>query len=271
MQFGLHARLQSARSHLHSLLTGTPHVQRVLLSSLVLCELSGEPPPHDWPLAGHETETRPGRVRLVVDSVAGDYGTPLVPGEDVGSYCRASSDIVRCRLRNDTARGFGTALRICCAVGFENLGGALVHAAGLMANNGNAVLALAPSGGGKSTLTSLATSLASLSDETVGLTFSPEPMLHGTAFRSSSERPPQLSSTRLRALVLLSKSDQISLVRCSPIEATRSLLAAWYRLPSSPIRWALSRFADLSCEIPCFRLGFPLSREVDSVISRLLE
>ena len=166
-------------------------------------------------------------------------------------------------------------VRLQCAIAASRTGraGLLVHSAGLGLPGRGAVVALAVSGGGKSTLSNLATQFFGLSDETVLLTPGPPPTLSATPLRSMSEKVPQPRTEPLRALLFLEKSLQPSYAWIPPHEALPRLLAQAYTFPPELVTTAqlFRRASQLVENVPAFRFAFPKSPEAERLLLRLYD
>lgn len=166
-------------------------------------------------------------------------------------------------------------VRLQCAIAASRAGraGLLVHSAGLGLPGRGAVVALAVSGGGKSTLSNLATQFFGLSDETVLLTPGPPPTISATPLRSMSEKVPQQRTEPLRALLFLEKSLQPSYTRIAPHEALPRLLAQAYKFPPELATTAhlFKRASQLVENVPAFRFAFPKSPEAEALLLRLYD
>lgn len=202
------------------------------------------------------------RVCLHPAADAGDpqSGDIQIAGS-VAGICRWDPD-------SDTLHGYiakdphsiRSVARLACIVSAWNSGGLFFHAAGLALGE-RGVLALAPSGGGKSTLSDLAEGFSSLSDESCLVELGSQPTLVGTPFRSSSVRLPEARSVTLRAILLLDKG---AAPGTSPIEIGRALpqiIRQAYRPPrsaSSPLE-LLRRIKCIAERVPAYRFTFPRS------------
>lgn len=166
----------------------------------------------------------------------------------------------------NVGRALGTASRLAALVHVWRLGGILLHGAGI-SDGSHAFVAFAPSGGGKSTFSSLSDGFDSLSDETVALV--PEgnhPMrwlVWGSCFRSDSHKQPNpLSSSPLGALLSLEKRERPELYPLDGIEPVRRILRQTYLdrcLGPNPQGEALRRIASVTRQVPTFSFRFPKS------------
>ena len=151
------------------------------------------------------------------------------------------------------------ALKLAASVAAWRAGGLFLHAAGL-ARDGIAVLALAVSGGGKSTFTDFTPEFSCLSDEAiVVLPGVGGPIVQGTCFRSASRRPPGLTEARLGALLFLEKCSHPSYDRLDARAVPPRLLAQVFRPPkaAAPTRDLLRRTSQLFDSIPAYRFRIP--------------
>jgi hypothetical protein len=165
-------------------------------------------------------------------------------------------------------KALDAALRAACLLECEKTGGVLLHAAGLLFGD-IALIALAPSGGGKSTLTSLAEGCLSLSDETVLIEEDGSAYVaRGTSFRSSSNKPPQLRSARLAAFLILEKSQIPSYSRASSFDLLRQLSTQAYRLGDRPTE-AFHRCRKLAESVPAFLFRFPKNCSANELLASL--
>ncbi len=161
------------------------------------------------------------------------------------------------------ARAAETAFRLAALLHVHHHGGLLLHAAGLSDGTG-AFVCLAPSGGGKSTLTDLAYGYDSLSDETVAVIPDSQHGLWqawGTTFRSSARKAP-VSPRKfpLRGFLILEKFPVPEAVHASPEILARALLGQAYADAPAFTGGRPEQFrkaAALSRTIPAFRFRFP--------------
>jgi hypothetical protein len=153
--------------------------------------------------------------------------------------------------------------------------GALLHAAGAVVR-GKAVLFIAPSGGGKSTLSNLiGESFPLLSDETICLRPSREGsgeyLAYGTCFWSSlSPRSGPHSGFPIAALCFLEKGP----LRCVPLgkrQALRGLLAEYHLREAPSAAFESLNFAhQILARVPAHRLRFPLGADLASLLDSLV-
>ncbi len=140
--------------------------------------------------------------------------------------------------------------------------GALFHGAGLLVE-GAGIACLAPSGGGKSTLSRLCSPRAIvLSDETIGLRRRGDAFeIHGTSFWSDAPLPTSEGAFPLGAVCFLDKGPT-KLEPVSRAKAVRGLLAQAH-LPARPgaTEALLALAEDLTKTIPCLRLSFSLTED----------
>jgi len=166
-------------------------------------------------------------------------------------------------------------IRLQCAIGVAPAGraGLLVHSAGLALPGRGGVVALAPSGGGKSTLSNLCTELVGLSDETVLLRPGPPALITATPLRSSSVKVPEARTEPLRALLFLEKSPEPSYARMAKPEALRLLLAQAYKLPTEIATTAhlFKRASELVENVAAYRFAFPKSPAGQELLLRLFD
>lgn len=166
-------------------------------------------------------------------------------------------------------------VRLQCAIAASRAGqsGLLVHAAGLALPGRGGVVALAPSGGGKSTLSTLATRFAGLSDETVLLRPGPPPRISATPLRSSSQKVPEARTEPLKALLFLEKNVLPSFTRMPAPQALPLLLGQAYRLPRELATTAqlFKRASQLVENVPAYRFAFPKSPAAEELLLRLFD
>ena len=166
-------------------------------------------------------------------------------------------------------------IRLQCAIAASSFGqaGLLVHAAGLALGSRGGVVALAPSGGGKSTLSNLCTQFAGLSDETVLLQGGPPSRIFATPLRSSSTKSPEPRVDPLRALLFLEKSLEPRFTRMPAPEALRLLLAQAYNLPKEivPTAQLFKRASEVVANVPAYRFAFPKSPAGQDLLLRLFD
>ncbi len=184
--------------------------------------------------------------------------------------------VVDCALGDNPRRAADTAIRLCMLLWIWARGGLLLHAAGL-ARDGRAAVALAPSGGGKSTLTDLAQGFESLSDETVAVLPTARRRgtgfeVWGTPFRSSAAKPPVSSAVLpLSAVLLLDKAAQPRWLPASGQEAARALIGqAYTALPAAGAPQALlRRAARLTACARAVHFQFPKSSAADALLGEI--
>ncbi len=146
------------------------------------------------------------------------------------------------------------ALRGILGSALDRRGGALLHGAGVVVD-GQAVLCIAPSEGGKTTLCGKVAGRAIvLSDETVALRLDNSPQLAGTLFWSGPALPTAKGLFPLSAICFLRKGPEALLPLAQP-QALSELLLEWH-LPERPgaMPDALSRAKALVSQVPLFTL-----------------
>ncbi len=177
---------------------------------------------------------------------------------------------VECGVGENAPRAIDTAIRLCALLCVWARGGLLLHAAGL-ARDGRAFLCLAPSSGGKSTLTTLADGFDSLSDETVaivpaedGATFE----CWSTPFRSASPRPPRPMVAALSALLVLDKAPLSRATPLSGLVAAQAILRQAYTAPplAGDRATLLNRAARVATAVKALRFQFPKSDAARSLL-----
>jgi hypothetical protein len=152
--------------------------------------------------------------------------------------------------------------------------GALLHAAGVALDE-QGILLVAPSGGGKTTISRLLSTHADiLSDETLGIrrdVLSPgHYLLYGSCLWSGPLYPSRAGGFPLRAICFLRKGA----LGCAPIarsQALRELLRELY-LPIGPTAAAdaLAFASQLLEAVPACALRFPLNADPAPELRRLL-
>lgn len=185
--------------------------------------------------------------------------------------------IVECAVGDNAARAVDTAIRLCMLLWVWAHGGLVVHATGL-AREGMVAIGLAPSGGGKSTLTDLASGFESLSDETVALlpSFSNGGddrgfEVWGTPFRSRALQSPSAEAVPLSAILLLEKSVHPRSLPAPGPAVVRALIEQAYTAPP----WAcapgdlLRRSVRISSSVPGFYFQFPKTTEAVSLLEEI--
>jgi hypothetical protein len=147
------------------------------------------------------------------------------------------------------------ALRGILVTALDRRGGALLHGAAVVVG-GRAVLCIAPSEGGKTTLCGKVGGRAPvLSDETVALRLDgPAPQLAGTPFWSGEPLPTAGGLFPLAAICFLRKGPE-RLMPLGQREALSELLLEWH-LPERPSAAAdaLARASSLISKVPLFAL-----------------
>ena len=177
---------------------------------------------------------------------------------------------VECGVGENVPRAIDTAVRLCALLCVWTRGGLLLHAAAL-ARDGRAFLCLAPSGGGKSTLTTLADGFESLSDETVAIVPSEDGKTFtcwATPFRSASPRPPQPIVAALDALLVLDKSPLPRVTPLNGMVALQAILQQAYTVPplvGDPPS-LLRRAARIAAVVPAHRFQFPKSEAARALL-----
>ena len=159
-------------------------------------------------------------------------------------------------------RAMETAFRLAALLHVQRHHGLLLHAAGISDGIG-AFVCLAPSGGGKSTLTDLAQGYASLSDETVAVV--PDEKsgrweAWGTTFRSSAHKAPASpQKIPLWGFLILEKSPFPEVIPAGAAHLVRALLGQTYADPSPFTDGRPEQFqkaASLARTVPAFRFRF---------------
>jgi hypothetical protein len=154
------------------------------------------------------------------------------------------------------------ALRGILGSALDRRGGALLHGAGIVID-GQAVLCIAPSDGGKTTLCGKVAGRAPvLSDETVALRLDDGlPRLAGTLFWSGPALPTAGGLFPLSAICFLRKGAE-ALLALPQSEALSELLLEWH-LPERPgaSADALARASALVAQIPLFTLRTTLESD----------
>ncbi|MHB1844355.1 MAG: hypothetical protein ACYCWW_05910 [Deltaproteobacteria bacterium] len=143
--------------------------------------------------------------------------------------------------------------------------GALLHSAGIVIE-GRAVLCVAPSGGGKSTLSRRAADRAPvLSDETVCVRWNEpgEPLLYGSRFWSGDPLPSLAGGHPLAAICFLRKGPP-ELRPLGKARAFRELMAETH-IPDRPEGFTTigGFIAGLIERLPCWELSFSLDPAED--------
>lgn len=123
----------------------------------------------------------------------------------------------------DDAFAAEAALRIAWQFLIMEQGGVLLHSSSFHWN-GRGVMAVAQSGGGKSTIArlSLAAGATLLSDEVTAVF--PDGQIFGTPFRSDTEEPGSPGPARLRGFFLLAKGNE---ERVDVVDAREAIPAMW--------------------------------------------
>ncbi len=163
-------------------------------------------------------------------------------------------------------------LRGMLVFALDRRGSALVHGAGAVVD-GQAILCVAPSGGGKTTLCGkVAGRLPVLSDETLAIWLDAErPSLAGTFLWSGESLPTLPGRFPLAAICLLAKGDA-GVAPVARAEALRALLAEWHLPPHADAgKEALRRAARLVAQVPVFRLSTRLDTDPVPWLRRALQ
>jgi hypothetical protein len=149
-------------------------------------------------------------------------------------------------------------------------GGFLIHSAGICRADAKAVMVVAPSGGGKSTLTDLAGGFCSLSDETL---FVRGTEVYGTPFRSSARKPPEPRQAAISAILILEKTSSPRYFRAAVRDALSAMLPEIYRLPREIASSAevLHRAKLLAESVPAYRFRFPKSPAANDLLTKLFD
>lgn len=193
----------------------------------------------------------------------------------LGSYrvAQATPLTVECAIGDDNqSRAVDTAIRLCMLQWVWARGGLLLHAVGL-ARDGRAIIGLAPSGGGKSTLTDLASGFESLSDETVAILpgSGAGPEIWSTPFRSSAAKHPVEAICGLDGVLLLEKSASPANRPAAGITLVRTLVEQAYTAPpqiGAP-RDLLHRAARVATSTPAFHFRFPKGKAAATLLEDL--
>lgn len=173
-------------------------------------------------------------------------------------WFQISGNRIVCSVRNSPS-AIRTAFRTALGIAAWSAGGLLLHSVGLRSTK-QAILGLAPSEGGKSTLASLSTpELDCLSDETIFWSGASR-TIHATPFFSSTSAPLVDTFGALTAVLFLEKASTLELTRIHPTSALRALAQQVYRPPPEIASSAdlLRRMVSLCHSVPSFRFGFPL-------------
>jgi hypothetical protein len=161
------------------------------------------------------------------------------------------------------------ALRGILGSALDRRGGALLHGAGIVVD-GKAVLCIAPSEGGKTTLCGkIAGRAPILSDETVALRLDDNlPRLAGTLFWSGLSLPTAGGLFPLAAICFLRKGPEALLPLPQP-QALSELLLEWH-LPERPEASAdaLARASTLVAQLPLFTLRTTLEGDPLPLLQR---
>jgi hypothetical protein len=167
-----------------------------------------------------------------------------------------------------------SALRLGASLAAWNAGHLLLHAAGLCHKSGGAALALAESGGGKSTLSTLARSFDSLGDEVLLLRRESNVLYAlATPFRSLSPTPASVPKAPIRAHLILHKSPVPHYHRALGHELLPAFMAQVFRPPKevAPTTELMRRCALAINNIPAFHFHFPKSDAADSLLAEIFE
>ena len=166
----------------------------------------------------------------------------------------------------------GPGLRGMLVTALDRRGSALLHGAGVVIAGG-AVLCIAPSEGGKTTLCGkLAGRVPILSDETVALRLDGvQPLLAGTFFWSGPALPTSAELFPLRAVCFLRKGS-VGLFPLPGAVALQELLLEWH-LPERPgaAEAALARAAALLAHLPSFTLHTTLDADPLPLLTQAAE
>lgn len=229
---------------------------------------------------GHPTVGRTDTKRPPRESgfglAAADSGTGIAE-IDIGAIATVLTDNHRLLVRDFSQRrilvGYGrpdlavgrtvaeqlvTSLREHVASMLPLFDAAMVHSSAVLLDNQVAVF-LAPSGGGKSTIASLAEPGTVLSDDQNVLRNQDGVMMvHSTPFGKTTDGP---RSAKLGGLFLLEKSGVLKLSRATGPEVLEAMWAdqpgATYLLPTE-VRLRLFEVLYRTCQsTPCYRLAFP--------------
>lgn len=219
---------------------------------------------------GHWKHWGPKRGEILRKSVALEALQPeRRPALDEESFIWSDDfSLLRCRIA-PLQRSVASALLRAFTVAAWQSQRFLMHAAGLCLSE-RAVVVVAPSGGGKSTLMDLAQGFSSLSDETLLLSTS---TVVGTPFRSSANKPPEPRTAPIAAVLLLEKAPSSSYSRVDARTALTAILPEMYRPPESLASSAeiLHRAKLLAESVPAYRFRFPKSPAANDLLKRLFE
>ncbi|MDO9018436.1 MAG: hypothetical protein Q8S73_42350 [Deltaproteobacteria bacterium] len=165
-----------------------------------------------------------------------------------------------------------TPLRLQLASELPAHDGAMVHACGYADERG-AVLFIARSGGGKTTTARKLPDAHVLSDDLVAVRRTADGWdAHALPFVGEWRRPTVPRRGRLRALVFLRKSDDLSVSVCPPSLAFPDMLQAmvWFAKGDPAAAALLDHAHDLIGAVPCVALAIPRELPVMPLIDRWL-
>lgn len=155
-------------------------------------------------------------------------------------------------------------LRLLLNVELPRVGGALVHAAGVVWN-GRGLMFPGVSGAGKSTLAANVGGEPVLTDEMVAVRqLDAVWHLFGTPFHGALEIPAQAGSHPLAAIVFPDRSLPSGVTQLRPSQALGRLLQTVVNYGDDPEmdRRMLAVAADLACDVPCYTLSYDKTAEI---------
>ena len=165
-----------------------------------------------------------------------------------------------------------TPLRLQLASELPSHRGAMVHACGYADERG-AVLFIARSEGGKTTTARKLPDANVLSDDLVAVRRTSEGWdAHALPFVGEWQRPTVPRRGRLRALIFLRKSDELSITDCPAALAFPDMLQAmvWFAKGDPAAAALLDHAHDLIRAVPCVTLAVPRDRPVLPLLDRWL-
>jgi hypothetical protein len=205
-----------------------------------------------------------------VDSLPED--APRIPGKSI-PYRIVGDTLQVMRASVTNTQEASVVLQLACSLVAWPQGAFLVHSAGLCLPGRGAVVVLAESGGGKSTLSTLSESFTGLSDETTLLRVGPPALVSATPFRSQSTKVPEQRTEPLRAFLVLEKSLTPRFTRLPAQEGLRAILRQAYLLPETvaPPRELFARARALAESVPTYRFAFPKDPVADTLLLQLMD